>query len=226
MKAMILAAGFGKRMRPLTDHCPKPLLKVNDKALIEYHIEELAAAGFNELVINHAYLGEQIEHYLGDGSRYGVNINYSPETEPLETAGGIAKALPLLGDEPFLVVNGDVWIDYDFKQLILNDVKLGHLVLVSNPEHNPTGDFVLAANSIAMKTANETAFTFAGLSVLHPQLFKNAEGKDLSGKIKLLDVLLPAIQDGLISGELFNGDWVDVGTPERLQALDERIRSI
>lgn len=226
MKAMILAAGFGKRMRPLTDHCPKPLLKVNDKALIEYHIEALAAAGFNELVINHAYLGEQIEHYLGDGSRYGVNINYSPETEPLETAGGIAKALPLLGDEPFLVVNGDVWINYNFKQLVLSDVKLGHLILVPNPEHNPTGDFVLTESKVVMKAAKETAFTFAGLSVLHPQLFKDVEGKNLNGKIKLLDVLLPAIQQGLVSGEIFYGDWVDVGTPERLQTLDRRVSSI
>ncbi|KKK85214.1 hypothetical protein LCGC14_2775550, partial [marine sediment metagenome] len=144
MKAMILAAGLGKRMRPLTDNTPKPLLLCAGKPLIVYQIEALVAAGVTEIVINHAYLGEQIEAHLGDGSAYGASIHYSPETEPMNTGAGIAHALPLLGDDPFILTNGDVWTDFDFSVLRGKNIELAHLVMVANPEHNPQGDFSLA----------------------------------------------------------------------------------
>ena len=147
--AMILAAGRGERMRPLTDHTPKPLLTVHDKPLIVWHIERLKKAGISQLVINHAHLGEQIEHALGDGSSFGVSIAYSPEDTALETGGGIARALPLLGEQPFLVVNGDVWTDIDSASLALDEDDLAHLVLVSNPSHNPKDDFALTNNRVA-----------------------------------------------------------------------------
>jgi MurNAc alpha-1-phosphate uridylyltransferase len=221
MKAMILAAGRGERMRPLTDNTPKPLLMAGGKRLIEYHIEALAAAGIRELVINHAHLGEQIEQALGSGKRYGVTIQYSAEGQgrALETGGGIYKALPLLGDEPFIVVNGDVWTDYRFDSLLPREVALAHLVLVNNPPHNPNGDFYLQANH---KVASEGSpkLTFSGIGIYHPQLFAACQ----SGAFPLAPLLRTAMAEGRVSGEHYHGQWQDIGTPERLQALDQALR--
>lgn len=216
MKAMILAAGFGKRMRPLTDSTPKPLLTVDGKPLIFSVIEALQRAGIDELVINHAWLGEQIVAACGDGSRWGVRIVYSAEGEPLETAGGIARALPLLGDQPFIVVNGDIYSDYDFAGLASRPLgdQLAHLVLVDNPPQHPAGDFSLLGEQLVCRQGDNAA-TFSGISLLSPQLFcqyGKAEGP-------LAPLLKKAIADGRVSGEHYHGRWVDVGTPERLQQL-------
>ncbi|TDQ34779.1 N-acetylmuramate alpha-1-phosphate uridylyltransferase MurU [Thiopseudomonas denitrificans] len=210
MKAMILAAGKGERMRPLTLHTPKPLLPVAGKALIEYHIEALAAAGITGLVINHAWLGQQVEQALGDGSRYGVSIVYSRETEPLETGGGILRALPLLGDDPFVLVNGDIWADYDFARLPQQPDGLAHLVLVDNPEHHGGGDFALEQGQV--RSAGASMLTYSGIAVLHPQLFAGCAG----GAFRLAPLLRAAMEEGLVSGEHFAGRWLDVGTVERL----------
>lgn len=212
MKAMILAAGFGQRMRPLTDHCPKPMLPVRGKPLIEHHIERLVAAGFKELVINHAYLGEQIESHLGDGARWGVAIEYSREQVPLETGGGIKKALPLLGDAPFLLINSDVWSDYPLASLRLQNMAdcLAHLVLVANPDHHLIGDFGLSADHKVLASADQS-YTFAGISVLQPRLL-DGFGEQI---FALLQPLRKAIDAGLVTGEYYPGEWVDVGTPER-----------
>ncbi|WP_163832397.1 N-acetylmuramate alpha-1-phosphate uridylyltransferase MurU [Spartinivicinus ruber] len=215
MNAMILAAGLGTRMRPLTLKTPKPLLPVLGKPLIEYHLERLAAAGINQLVINHAYLGEQIEAKLKDGSHWGVSISYSHEPEPLETAGGIAHALPLLGDNPFIVINGDIWCDYPLEQLYLPESELAHLILVDNPAHNPTGDFSLVDGQVGFD-CNSQRFTFAGISVLSPALFKELP----QAKWPLAPILEAAIKQGLVSGEQYKGYWLDVGTPERLGQLE------
>jgi MurNAc alpha-1-phosphate uridylyltransferase len=230
MKAMILAAGLGTRMRPLTDHLPKPLLEVGGKPLIVWHIEALARAGITELVINTAWLGDKLEAALGDGQRYGVSIFWSHEGEPLETAGGLVKALPLLGDEPFVVINGDIWLRYDpalLRERFAGMKHQAHLVLVDNPAHNPRGDFALAADRITaattLRVANdgEHRFTFAGLSVLHPRLFAGLP----EGKRALAPLLREAIATGAVTGEYFPGPWVDVGTPERLVELDRQIRT-
>jgi MurNAc alpha-1-phosphate uridylyltransferase len=199
---------------------PKPLLKVGGKALIEWHLQALAMAGFREVVINHAHLGEQIENVLGDGSRYGVNIRYSPEGEALETAGGIANALPMLGEKPFLVVNGDVFCDYDFSQLpcSLPPESLAHLVLVNNPEQHPAGDFYLVSDMLT--TQGETKLTFSGIGVYHPELFA---GIARGTKAKLAPLLHAAIEQQLVSGEHYLGRWMDVGTPQRLRELDEEL---
>lgn len=210
MKAMILAAGKGERMRPLTLHTPKPLLPVAGKALIEYHIEALAAAGITGLVINHAWLGQQVEQALGDGSRYGVSIVYSRETEPLETGGGILRALPLLGDDPFVLVNGDIWADYDFARLPQQPDGLAHLVLVDNPEHHGGGDFALEQGQV--RSAGASMLTYSGIAVLHPRLFAGCAG----GAFRLAPLLRAAMEEGLVSGEHFAGRWLDVGTVERL----------
>jgi len=217
MRAMILAAGRGERMRPLTDHTPKPLLKVAHRALIEHHLTALMTAGIHDVVINHAYLGIQIEQYLGDGQRYGLRITYSPESEGLETGGGIHNALPLLGDEPFLVVNGDIWTDYPFTSLVhrvLHTGDLAHLILVKNPEHNPDGDFILSAERVVTSGANK--YTFSGIACYKPAFFAHCS----PGKFPLAPMLRQAIAGGQVSGELYMGGWVDVGTPERLTALD------
>ncbi len=226
--AMILAAGRGERMRPLTDATPKPLLKAGGKPLIEWHIERLAQAGFRELVINHAHLGTQIEAALGDGSRYGVSLRYSPEAEALETAGGIAQALPLLGDRPFVVVNGDIFCDYDFARLRPRlehlaaagpSALMAHLVLVDNPPHYPGGDFALAQGQVA--AAGRHLLTFSGIGVYRPELFAGiAPGE----KAKLAPLLRQQIAAGRVSGEHFPGYWLDVGTPQRLDELDARLR--
>lgn len=222
MKAMILAAGRGERMRPLTDHTPKPLLIAGGKPLIVWHLEKLAAAGFREIVINHAHLGEQIETALGDGSKWGLTITYSPEPPgALETAGGIAQALPQLGDEPFLVVNGDVWCDFDFGRFFRLTVANGHahLVMVDNPAHHIGGDFSLEGNRIVYAQGGQTV-TYAGIGVFSPAFFRDVP---LGQPLKLRPLLDAAIAAGTLSGERFTGRWVDVGTPQRLAELDQEL---
>jgi len=213
MRAMILAAGRGERMRPLTDTNPKPLLKVGGKCLIEYHIRHLVAAGLTDIVINHAHLGEQIERTLGNGQRYGAQLRYSPENTALETGGGIFKALPLLGKAPFLVVNSDIWCNYPFTQLRRFATGLAHLILVSNPEHNPKGDFSLVNQRVVQEGAARK--TFSGIGVYHPDLFKGCT----PGRFSLVPLLIKAMQAGQVSGEIYQGQWIDIGTPERLQQL-------
>lgn len=222
MKAMILAAGRGERMRPLTDRTPKPLLPVAGKPLIVWHLERLARAGFRDIVINHAHLGDQIEALLGDGDAWGLRIAYSAEPQgALETAGGIANALPLLGEEPFLVVNGDIFCDWDVARArhVPGPDVLAHLVLVDNPPHHPQGDFALAADKVGAGAA--ARLTFSGIGVYRPQFFA---GIARGHPAKLAPLLLQAIETGKVSGEHHAGRWVDVGTPERLAALDGALR--
>ncbi|MEH6627218.1 MAG: nucleotidyltransferase family protein [Motiliproteus sp.] len=235
MKAMILAAGLGTRMRPLTDHCPKPLLEVAGKPLIQHHVERLVGCGITELVINLAYLGEQIEAYLGDGSRWGAKIQYSNEPEPLETGGGIFKALPLLsdGEQSFLLVNGDIWCDMNYRQL-LEDPLLGdaHLVMVDNPEHHPSGDFRLNNGRVSEDLALEglgdegqepsQRLTYSGVSIISPRLFDNQQG----GKFALAPLLRAAMKRSRVCGSYYPGYWLDVGTPERLQQLELHLRQL
>ncbi len=221
MKAMILAAGRGERMRPLTDHTPKPLLKVGDKPLIVWHLERLAAAGFKEIVINHAHLGSQIEAALGDGSTWGVHIQYSPEKIALETAGGIANAMHLLGDAPFLVVNGDVFTDIDFSVLKLAALDLAHLVMVDNPPQHAAGDFTLRNGRLAADGSER--LTFSGIGIYHPRLFAGITPGEAA---KLAPLLKAAMTQGLVGGSHHRGMWHDVGTPERLQALDSQLLTV
>ena len=227
MKAMILAAGRGERMRPLTDHTPKPLLPVGGKPLIVWHIEKLARAGIGDLVINHAHLGMQIEEALGDGSRFGVRIRYSPERPAaLETAGGIAHALHLLGDKSFAVVNGDIWCDYDFAQLPQRAAALqagndmAHLVLINNPAHNQSGDFHLQQDRLS--PAGGTRLTFSGIGLYKPSLFAQL---DRNAAAPLAPLLREQIAQGRVGGEHHTGRWVDVGTPQRLAELDKELRT-
>jgi MurNAc alpha-1-phosphate uridylyltransferase len=223
---MILAAGRGERMRPLTDRCPKPLLEVGGRPLIAWHLRRLAAAGIRDVVINHAWLGDRIEAALGDGAAYGLRIRYSAETEALETAGGIAKALPLLGDDPFVVVNGDVWCDWDparARSIASQLDALGWLcwcVLVANPGHNPRGDFALRDGRLR---AGDDAqrLTFAGIGVYRPELFAAVPP---GGRAPLAPLLRDAAVRGLAGAERHSGRWVDVGTPERLAELDAQLR--
>lgn len=217
---MILAAGRGERMRPLTDITPKPLLPVAGKPLIVWHLERLARAGIRDIVINHAHFGEQIEALLGDGAAWGVRIDYSAEPPgALETAGGIANALPLLGDAPFLVVNGDIFCDWDFARACATDA-LAHLVLVDNPPHHPAGDFSLEHEKVG---AGGTAkLTFSGIGIYRPELFASIPHGQPA---KLAPLLRDAIAAGRVTGERHDGRWEDVGTPERLAALDAEIRS-
>ncbi len=220
MRAMILAAGKGTRMRPLTDNTPKPLLKIADRCLIEYHIMRLVQAGFNEIVINLAYLGEQIEQTLGTGARYNAQLFYSHEGDtPLETGGGIFHALPLLGNQPFLVVNGDIWTDYPFEKLINKINGLAHLVLVDNPPHHPQGDFVLEQQRIYRQ--GTPRLTFSGIGVYHPDLFIECP----KPPFPLLPLLLKAMQIDAVTGEYYPKEWIDIGTPERLQQLDTKVRN-
>lgn len=220
MKAMILAAGLGTRMRPLTDHTPKPLLEAGGKPLIVWHIERLRAAGFADLVINHAWLGDKLEAALGDGSALGVSIQWSREGTPLETAGGIRRALPLLGDAPFLVVNGDIWLDLDFAHLRASPTGLAHLVLVDNPAHHPDGDFQLGSDG-KVRDNGAPALTFSGVGVYRPGLFADLD----EGEAKLAPLLRQAMADGQVTGEHFTGQWWDIGTPERLAELDQRLQT-
>jgi MurNAc alpha-1-phosphate uridylyltransferase len=215
---MILAAGLGTRMRPLTDTTPKPLLKVGGIPLIVWHIERLAHDDFKEIAINIAHLGYQIPEALGDGSQWGVSISYSDEQEEggLESAGGIVKALPLLGDETFLVVNGDIFTDYDFQyHRKLADGVLAHLILVPNPEHNPEGDFALDGH----KVVDAKQYTFSGIGYYSPKLFEGVP----YGKSALAPLLRTAMKEGRVTGELYEGEWLDIGTPERLELLNAQL---
>jgi N-acetyl-alpha-D-muramate 1-phosphate uridylyltransferase len=221
MKAMILAAGRGERMRPLTDHTPKPLLPVAGKPLIEHTINQLVSAGFTDIVINHARFGQQIEDYLGNGRNFGATIAYSSEgDEPLETAGGIVNALPLLGKEAFLVVNGDIATDFPFAELQQVSVYLAHLVLVDNPAHHTNGDFSLDKSGQITENDNPL-FTFSGIGLYHPDLFS----KIPPGKTKLAPLLRAAIKENKVTGQYYSGFWMDIGTPERLLELDSYLRN-
>jgi MurNAc alpha-1-phosphate uridylyltransferase len=218
---MILAAGRGERMRPLTLDRPKPLLEVGGLPLIVHHLHALAMAGFRDVVVNVSWLGSQIKAALGDGSRYNVRLAYSDEgPEPLETGGGIFRALPLLGPAPFLVLNGDVWTDYPYAKLreALRPADLAHLVLVGNPDHNPTGDFVLRDGRIVEEPGER--LTFSGVGVYRPGLFDGCQ----DGIFKLAPLLRAASRAGRVGGEVHDGEWLDIGTPERLAELDRRLR--
>lgn len=232
MKAMILAAGRGERMRPLTDSTPKPLLPAGGKPLIAWHLERLARAGIRDIVVNNAWLGARIEAALGDGARWGVSISHSPEGEALETAGGIRQALPLLGDAPFLVINGDIWCDWDPAQALaaLPQVSTGArqawLVLVDNPAHHPRGDFRLLGDGEVRDRDTSGAgeaptLTFAGIGVYHPSLFS-----DLAAGVAapLAPRLREAMGRGRVAGMRHAGRWIDVGTPQRLADLDASLR--
>jgi MurNAc alpha-1-phosphate uridylyltransferase len=220
MKAMILAAGEGSRMRPLTNHTPKPLLKVGGKPLIVWQIEKLKQAGFTEIIINIAWLAEQIPAVLGNGSQWGVTLHYSNEQDEgaLETAGGIVKALPLLGEQPFLVVNADVWCEFDYSSLQLQTHDLAHLVMVNNPSHNFSGDFALKQQRLYK--IGTPRYTFSGIGLYRPQLFNQLS----YGRQALAPLLHQAIDKQKVSGELYQGGWRDIGTPERLQQLDLKLQ--
>ena len=220
MRAMILSAGRGERMRPLTDTLPKPLLQVGGKPLIVWHLERLAASGFRDVVINHAHLGEQIEAALGDGAAFGLRLRYSPEPPgALETAGGIAHALPLLGNAPFLVVNGDIWCDWDFSRAFALSEQHAHLVLVDNPPEHPGGDFCLDGTQVRFAGAlPRQALTYAGTGVFSPDFFA---GIPAGAVMKLRPLLDAGIAAGTVTGEYHAGDWRDIGTPERLAKLDQ-----
>ena len=218
MKAMILAAGRGDRLRPLTDEIPKPLLQVAGKPLIEYHIENLAKAGFNEIIINTAWLAEKLHDALGDGSRFGVSIQYSDEGTALETAGGIIHALPLLGDSHFLVVNGDIWCDFDYSTLIdLKHNEQAHLILVNNPVHHLKGDFALVHNMI--KNTGDIMFTYSGIGIYSAEFFAQQQ----PGVVPLAPIIRSKCENDLVSGQYYAGSWTDVGTIERLQELEEKL---
>ena len=216
MKAMILAAGLGSRMRPLTDTLPKPLLEVHDKPLIVYHIEKLAKNGFKEIIINIAHLGYKISETLGDGSAWNVSITYSDEQEEgaLESAGGIKKALSILGNEVFLVVNADIWCDYEFNAKFNIGDNLAHIILVPNPDHNIAGDFGLDTKLVL--NSHKDMFTFSGIGYYSPKLFKHLN----YGKLSLAPLLREAIEKKKITGEIYSGIWKDIGTPTRLQEIN------
>lgn len=218
MKAMILAAGRGERMRPLTDSLPKPLLAVGGKPLIVHHIEKLKAAGVRELVINHAWLGHKLVAALGDGSELGVSILWSAEESALETAGGIVQALPLLGDEPFLVINGDTWLDLDYAALVAQPLgdDLAHLWLVPNPPQHPHGDFSLRGDRVL----DAPALTFSGVGLYRPAAFAELA----PGARKLAPLLRQWMAEGRVGGSLLAGEWRDIGTVARLRELDEQLQ--
>ncbi len=221
MKAMILAAGRGERMRPLTDATPKPLLDAGGKPLIAWTIEGLARAGVTEIIINVSHLGDRVASAVGDGRRWKVRIRYSHEAEALETAGGIANALPLLGTSPFVVVNGDIHTDFDFTTLAPpQGGDVAHLVLIDNPVHHPGGDFALNGGRVANDGAAK--LTFSGIGVYQPSLFTHISA---GTRCQLATVLRPQIAEGRVTGEHFRGRWADIGTPERLQALDRALRT-
>jgi len=221
MKAMLLAAGRGERMRPLTDSMPKPLVKVGGRPLIGWHLAALARAGIREVVINLSWLGEQLQGALGDGHEFGVRISWSEEGPvPLETGGGIFRALPALGSGPFLVVNADIWTDIDFGRLTLSPEALGHLVLVPNPPHHPLGDFGLEAG-LVVERAHER-LTYSGVGVYRPEFFAGC----VAGRFPLLPLLKRAIAERRLTGETHRGQWSDVGTPERLARLESRLCAV
>jgi MurNAc alpha-1-phosphate uridylyltransferase len=223
-KAMILAAGLGQRMRPLTDHLPKPMLSAGGKPLLQYHLEALAGAGIREVIINLAYLGDKIRTFVGTGERFGLQVRYSEEPEPLETAGALLHALPLLGDQPFLLVNGDVWSDYPLNTLAghnLPNDEDAHLLLVPNPEFHPLGDFSPNASGKLENNPDLQQYTFAGISLIHPRLISSYPKQ--RQKFPLGEVLRFGITQNRISAEVFKGNWSDVGTPERLIQLDTEL---
>lgn len=228
MKAMILAAGRGERMRPLTDHTPKPLLEAGGKPLIVWHIEKLVAAGLRDIVINCAWLGERLQAALGNGERYGARLRWSPEAPALETAGGIARALPSLGPAPFLVVNGDVWCDWDFRHAFERAAELSRkdalawLLLVDNPPHHILGDFALDAGGQVLERTASGSLTFSGIGVYQPTFFKALSGREPAA---LAPLLRRAIQARALIGSHHGGQWLDIGTPERLQHLDTQLTS-
>jgi N-acetyl-alpha-D-muramate 1-phosphate uridylyltransferase len=214
VRAMILAAGRGERMRPLTLETPKPLLEIHGRPLIEYHLRALRAVGIRDFVVNLSWLGERIRSVLGDGARWGVSIRYTEEgPEPLETGGGIFNALSLLGPAPFIVVNGDVWTDFSFSGLSLAEDAAAHLVLVPNPAHHAQGDFSLENRRV--KHASSKTYTFSGIAMYRPEFFAGCT----AGRFPLLPLLRRAIDAGTLAGELYDGIWSDVGTPERLAQL-------
>lgn len=227
LSAMLLAAGRGERMRPLTDSTPKPLLTVQGKALIEWHIERLAAANIRHIVINHAWLGDQIEAYLGDGSRWDVHIQYSAESPALETAAGIKKALPLLGSQPFLVISADIWTDWNpqlahyLAQQLLQTEATAHLVLVPNPEHNRQGDFAFH-NGYVQPKASSSNYTYSGIGVFHPDFFAQVSAQTPT---PLREPLLQALAQHHVLGSIYQGTWMDIGTPERLQQIEQNLAS-
>jgi MurNAc alpha-1-phosphate uridylyltransferase len=214
MRAMILAAGRGERLRPLTDTIPKPLVEVCGKPLIEHHIEALCKAGFREIVINQGHLGDLLRDRIGDGERWNVHIHWSDEQPTaLETGGGIHQALPLLGSAPFLVVNGDIWTDYPFGRLRAVKCAWAHLVMIANPDHNPGGDFALQGARICNE--GEEKLTFSGIGVYHPRLFADCE----PGKFSVVPLLRSAMKNHLVTGEYHAGIWDDAGTLERLKSI-------
>ncbi len=224
MKAMILAAGHGNRMGDLTKNTPKPLLKIgtqpNSKTLIEHHIERLVTAGITEIVINRAQNADQFTEVLGDGKKYGAKITYSDEgDQPLETGGGIYKALPLLNDSSFMIINGDIWCDYPLENLLADPQGLAQLILVPNPEHNPKGDFAVEAERIRLEGSEK--YTFSGLAVYRPELFDECS----EGSFSLAPILRHAISQDLVAGTVYKGEWMDIGTPERLEQLAEVLES-
>lgn len=222
MKAMVMAAGRGERLRPLTDTVPKPLAPVAGKPLILYHLEALAKAGIQDVVINLSWLGDRIKAALGDGHDYGVRIHYSEEGPvPLETAGGIFNALPWLGPGPFLVVNGDVWTDIDFGRLALDDAADALIVLVPNPAHNPRGDFALDGGAVLERDSVRQSYTYSGVGIYRPEFFSGCA----PGKFPLLPLLQRAIAARRLHGQLHQGEWFDIGSIERLRELDNRVRS-
>jgi len=220
MRAMILAAGRGERLRPLTDTLPKPLVEIAGKPLIEYHIESLARAGFGEIVINQGHLGDMLPPIIGDGSRWNITIYWSDEQpEALETGGGIHKALPLLGSSPFLVINGDIWTDYPFSRLRAIKCSWAHLVMIPNPPQHPEGDFAL--NNARIKNQGENRLTFSGIGVYHPRLFDDCT----AGKFSVVPLLRSAMENQLVTGEKYAGKWEDIGTSERLEAIRKLLQS-
>lgn len=224
MKAMLLAAGHGKRMQPLTMTTPKPLLLAGGKPLIVHHLEHLSAVGIREVIINVAYLGEQIKDALGKGSQWGLTIHYSEEPEPLETAGAILQALPLLGSDSFILINADIWTDCQLSTLVHHKLPpyQGHLVLTRNPKHNPNGDFCVIDGELSTNNANNRSYTFTGISKLSPRLISEYPKKRLA--FPLAEVFYYALEKQLLSAEITEGNWWDIGTPERLYALDQWLR--
>lgn len=220
MKAMILAAGLGSRLWPITQSIPKPLLEVKGQCLIDRHLIQLKQAGINEVIINVSHLADNIINHLGSGERFGIKIRYSKETEPLETGGGIKNALTLLGQEPFILLSSDIYTDFDFKNLPLklND-RLAHLVMIKNPWHHPIGDFCLQNNVICF--ANDDKVTYANIALIDPKLFNDTDGKQ---KFPLIDVLTPAINNKRVSGQLFAGLWHNIGSHQELELIQQKNR--
>ena len=234
MRALVFAAGLGERMRPLTDTTPKPLLEVGGKPLIAWHLEKLAALGITEVVVNTSWLAPRFPELLGDGSRWGLRLHYSHEGPvPLETGGGMLHALPLLGDAPFIAVNGDIWSDYDFARLPREPRGDAHLVLVDNPEHHPQGDFVLEGDG-RLASEGSGKLTFSGIGLYHPSVLQgwqavigDAEGsRDTPPRFRLAPLLRAAMTAAAVSGQQHHGYWTDVGTPLRLQQLEQRLHAM